>query len=182
MADNIHIEQASFTPAEVERITGTSGDQQRSLRQHGYLPKGTGGWTRFTLSEVARLLIIEACRNAGVPPATGSLAASANRATNHLLSFAIEMKGAVSGAELLGSRKLLPWSLERDKQRRFLVVYGTSEGAHLFTNDLKKLVYSKDEIGAAILIDLKANASRLVDGAGGPLITISSKFSERGVA
>ena len=180
MSNNIETVFATFTPADADRITGVSGLQQRKLRQFGYLKSGGGGWTRFSLDEVARLVIIESCRKSGVPPATGSLIASIGRATEHLLSFAVEMKGAVSGTELLGSRKL-PLSLPREKQRRFLVVYGIGEQDYIFTNDLRKLHYSKAEIGAAVLVDLKANASRLVDGASGPFVTIGIK-SERGVA
>jgi hypothetical protein len=177
MADSIEIEFAMFTPAEAESITGVNGMQQRALRRHGYLPSGKG-WMRFSLKEAARLLIIESCRKSGIPPATGSLAASVPRATDFLLAFAAEMRGAIDGAALLPAHKL-PLRLPRDQQRRFLAVHGTGETDYIFTGDLKKLWFSETEIGAFVVVDLKALAGKLVDGAGRPLVIIKERETER---
>jgi hypothetical protein len=179
MADDIQIEFATFTPARAEQITGVNGMQQRSLRHHGYLPQGKGGWTRFSLAETARLLIIESCRKSGIPPSTGSVVASTMLATDYLLAFAAEMKGAIDGAALVAPSSL-PLRQPRDKQRRFLVVYGTAANDYLFTNDLRKLWHSKAEIGAFVVVDLKALATQLLHGAGGPIVMI--KPAERGAA
>jgi hypothetical protein len=85
------IEQASFTASEAAVITGISSDQQRNLRRHRYLLKSKGGWTRFTLEEVARLLIIGQCSEGGIPPATSCVVASVRLAALQILGFAAEL-------------------------------------------------------------------------------------------
>lgn len=176
--ENRQIERATFTASEAEKITGVSGTDQRNFRRSGYTP-ASKGWTRFSLDETARLLIIESCRRSHVPPAAGSVVASTRRATDYLLAFASEFDGAIEGAALLPPGQV-PLRMPRGELRRFLVVFGEGEGDYRFVTDLKKLYFSRDEIGAFIVVDLKALAGRLVDGAGRPLVTIKTR--ERGVA
>lgn len=56
-----------FTPAQAEKITGISVDQQRNLRRHGYLSKSEGH-ARFDGFGLARLTAIKMLSDRGIGP------------------------------------------------------------------------------------------------------------------
>jgi hypothetical protein len=171
---SFQIEQASFTASEAEIITGINSDQQRNLRRHRYLLKSKGGWTRFTLEEVARLLIIGQCSERGIPPATSSVVASVGLAAQQILGFAAELPGTIVGAERLRGAKS-PLRIPDHRQRRFLVAVGRHADNHKLTNDLNRLFSAKSEIGTCVVVDLKALGALLHDRAGKPLICITER-------
>lgn len=64
----IQITLTQFTPAQAEKITGISVDQQRNLRRHGYLAH-SDGHARFDGFGLARLFAIKALSDRGIGPA-----------------------------------------------------------------------------------------------------------------
>ncbi|WP_028711002.1 hypothetical protein [Paracoccus pantotrophus] len=63
----VQITLTQFTPAQAEKITGISVDQQRNLRRHGYLAQSEGH-ARFDGFGLARLLAIRALSDRGIGP------------------------------------------------------------------------------------------------------------------
>ncbi|WP_323009647.1 hypothetical protein [Paracoccus sp. (in: a-proteobacteria)] len=63
----VQITLTQFTPAQAEKITGISVDQQRNLRRHGYLAQSEGH-ARFDGFGLARLFAIKALSDRGIGP------------------------------------------------------------------------------------------------------------------
>lgn len=59
-------EERSFSAAEVARLTGTSQDQQRDWRRHGFLPRtAPGRRARFSLLELCIIALVKVQTDAG---------------------------------------------------------------------------------------------------------------------
>lgn len=63
----VQITLTQFTPAQAEKITGISVDQQRNLRRHGYLAQ-SHGHARFDGFGLARLAAIKGLSDRGIGP------------------------------------------------------------------------------------------------------------------
>lgn len=63
----VQITLTQFTPAQAEKISGVSVDQQRNLRRHGYLPHSEGH-ARFDGLGLARLAAIKVLSDRGIGP------------------------------------------------------------------------------------------------------------------
>lgn len=71
LADWLHrttIQQAVYTPGELERISGLSADMQRVWRRRGQLPFHGSGHARFTIAEVVEITLRTSLSKVGVPP------------------------------------------------------------------------------------------------------------------
>ncbi|MFS8052333.1 hypothetical protein QD357_05845 [Rhizobium sp. BR 317] len=58
----------TFTPGEVEAVTGLSTVMQRNWRRHGYLPATKDGHARFNAFEMARLMVMRMFSDRGIGP------------------------------------------------------------------------------------------------------------------
>lgn len=56
-----------YTPSEAAEITGVSATNQRNLRRHGYLTGGPGH-ARFSLAELAHLMVFGSLSEQGIGP------------------------------------------------------------------------------------------------------------------
>jgi hypothetical protein len=67
---DFHVEYTRFRPRDVAALVGLTPTMQRDWRRHGFLPvRSDGGWSSFSLVEVARLAIRKAIADAGLGPA-----------------------------------------------------------------------------------------------------------------
>jgi len=64
---SLGILEITFTPSEVEKITGVSATKQRDLRRHGFLPE-VEGHARFNVYDMAELLFVQKMSARGVGP------------------------------------------------------------------------------------------------------------------
>lgn len=62
------IQQAVYTPGELERISGLGADMQRVWRRRGQLPTRGSGHARFTIAEVFEITLRVALARSGVAP------------------------------------------------------------------------------------------------------------------
>jgi hypothetical protein len=62
----------TFSAGEAEVITGVSTTLQRDWRRHGYLPESGGRRARFTVRDLAHLLIIKCVADVGDGPGRGA--------------------------------------------------------------------------------------------------------------
>lgn len=58
----------TFTPGEVEAVSGLSTVMQRNWRRHGYLPSTNDGHARFNAFDIARLMVMKMFSDHGVGP------------------------------------------------------------------------------------------------------------------
>src|SRR5215212_6307283 len=97
--------ETTFTPAEAEAISSVDVVRQRDLRRHEYLPKAKGGWTRFSIEDAARLLVIGKLAERGVKPSTSAVIANAKSAAVLVKAFALNCPGAVDDPGKLAREK-----------------------------------------------------------------------------
>lgn len=97
------IQQALYTPGELERISGLGADMQRVWRRRGQLPTKGSGHARFTVAEVFEITLRVALSRAGVPPGEPlpELTTAASGAMHHAIFChgAVEVIGPASDVE-----------------------------------------------------------------------------------
>lgn len=152
----VEIEEAAFTPAEAERITGVNVMTQRRLRHEGRFPKSGEGWTRWQAVDLAQLLALgrlaswvgPAKASALLGPTTGKSLASL------VYLYALAEPGASEGVHVV---------LDRD-----LPLFAISHG-----DEPMRLVRSlDDEVSgnrAALVLSVKGLGADLAAAAGRPL-------------
>jgi hypothetical protein len=58
----------TFSASEAEKLTGVATSMQRDWRRRGFLPSNEAGWTRFTLRDLSRLLLLNMFSKQGIGP------------------------------------------------------------------------------------------------------------------
>jgi hypothetical protein len=168
----IKFNRATFTPSEAAAITGLDVMTQRNLRRHGYLPQAAKGWTRHSVDDVAKLLLMGVLDKLGLPPSGSSVIAEAHH-DKHKQSTA-ELIGAVACNNpcaicdpegLAHQVKLLDLEIPR-----YLVVREI-EGFS-FEGSLQSIEKRSDS-AAAIVVELPRLAELIVERAGKPLVTVA---------
>lgn len=165
----ITVEQASFSPAELEAITGLSVDSQRDWRKRGFLrAKDDRKWNRFDLSDVVFVMVMKAFADMGISLNDAKDAASI--AILPVLRFA-ELRSASSGPISK------PTSVRPTSDDRFVVI--TRKGERNSVSRVASLTdlqgwLDKQKSPRAIIccfFDCLAAAEHLEQAHGGPLIT-----------
>lgn len=166
----VTIENASFSPAELEAVTGLSVDSQRDWRKRGLLPqKEDRKWTRFELTDVVFVMAMKAFSEMGVVLEDAKDAASI--AILPVLDFA-EMLSANSG-----SASKLRSVRATGGPTRFIVA--VRKGARNSVLRVDSLINLQDWLDhqkgsrpvVCCVFDCLAAAEKLQDAHGGPVIT-----------
>jgi hypothetical protein len=172
----IRFEEAKFTSAEAEAISGISGTQQRNLRRAGYLEEPP-----YSPLGIAKMLIMGQLDDLDIPPATSSEIAD-HKVDKHVQSAA--------GLVLIFAQTN-PSSIYDPLRRvahdkpiqtapgwvgpRFLV----KDNRTRFEKDLSNVVGHTDSPPSVIVIDLHGLATELVKRAGKPLWRVEYEHAPR---
>jgi len=84
---------ATFLPTEAQEITGLTTAAIRDLRRLGYIASSDGKWARFTIQEIATLLVIGALQRRGLKSQFSSRIAEVAAAI--IAGFAVRQAGAI---------------------------------------------------------------------------------------
>ena len=176
----------SFTPSEVETVTGLTTVMQRNWRRHGYLPS-LEGHARFDVFEVARLMTMRLLSERGIGPKESSKV-SEICAIGIVYSALLDSKAY--GPEVIKSSLRAENSDLQTISRRIVRDYTGigivpsqyfiwwADGAHHFDNSLDRAFppfeFADSRIeGPVIVLDLKAMGRSLLQKAGKPLVFLS---------
>lgn len=165
---------STFTPAEAETISGISGMQQRNLRRHGYLPEEGKGWTRYSIEELARLMVIAALSEVGVTPAVGSYVAdeqvgrTTKSAATIIWALACNNPDAIL-RNVVTQLDERPVKLSPSGLPRFLIVL---PGKKIKFESVVPTFESGTDGHVATVIDLQGLANAIVQRARKPLVTV----------
>jgi hypothetical protein len=162
----IRFEEAKFTSAEAEAISGISGTQQRNLRRAGYLEEPP-----YSPLGIAKMLIMGQLDDLDIPPATSSEIADhkvdkqVQSAAGLVLIFAQTNQSSIyDPLGRAGDDKPIRTAPGWDSPR-FLV-----KGNRIwFEKDLYNVVGHNESPPSVIVIDLRGLAAELVKRAGKPL-------------
>lgn len=168
-------EFSTFTSAEAARVSGVNGTQQRNLRRHGYLPEQGKGWTRYSIQDVARLIVVGKLSELGVTPAVSTKVAdkkwrrTAQSAATIICAFAANDRDAIL--------EDVPNKFDEDPIKtgplglpRFLVIRPGRECD--FARQAP--TFTEDGEGALTVMDLQGLARLLVKRAEKPLVTVKA--------
>jgi len=166
------VERATFTPAAAARITGVSAVLQRDWRRRGYLPS-VPGHARFSTVQLAEIWVMGLLAERGIGPQQSK--GMAFSAAMRIAAFAHLSASAWDGA------------VPPDRQRAEFAREGLStphiprfllwlpDGPAGFADTLTffdEAKYPQNNIGAVVVLDLRALGNLLVERAGKPLIKI----------
>lgn len=184
------IEPAVYTPGDLERVSGLSGEMQRVWRRRGHLPSPDSGHARFTGFEVLEITIRTALSRAGIPPGENVIDLSC--AAKAAMYYAVYCHGAVEvigptskvdhflhvfedrgelGELLVGNPPVSPFFVLNDKREARIV--DTADDIMLDNEELN-LVYNLVSLG-----------KRLVERGRKPIVTVkwpdepSERFKRR---
>lgn len=186
---------STFTPGEVEKITGLTTVQQRDWRRRGFLPANAGGHARFEASVVAELWTMQLLADRDVGPQYSREIARFGGAG--ILAGAFELKEAFEGDHLralewnakhveLHWRNQSEWLTQRIfrelldlrfKPARYLL--WLPDGRELWCSSLEEAEADLSE-GAVILLDQTALGHAFVRRAGRPLVHVEFDSAEDG--
>jgi hypothetical protein len=162
-------EYINFTASEAEAISGINGENQRNLRRHGYLPGAARGWNRYSIEDLAQLIVIRFLSERGLPPKISS--EIARQCAPMIAAYAILgddgdlFAGAIEGADDRARnelrKKYAPHGL-----KRYALALEPNPTKIKFVNDLTKIFYATAELGGtgALAFDLKFYALLIFDG------------------
>lgn len=172
------IQQAAYTPGELEQISGLGADMQRVWRRRGQLPSHGSGHARFTIAEVVEITLRVALSRAGVPP--GEEVPHLEGASSAALHHAIFCHGAV---EVIGPashvEKFLRTFEEDQGDLGSLLIGNPGWAAFFVLNDRReaRLVGEPAEIVAEdeelnIVFNLALVGTRLVERGRKPIVVV----------
>ena len=170
-------EFTTFTASEAEQISRVSSDQQRNFRRAGYIRAGDGGWTRYSLEDLAELVVIGFQLERKMPPRIAS--EIARQCAPMIVAHALKNDGAIEGGDKT-LRDELRIKFAPKGLKRFAVV--TPPERVDFGNDGRKILAAMQELGMALVLDLKFYGALIFDGAKRPLVNVTTKRKDDEVA
>ncbi|WP_324261558.1 hypothetical protein U4960_15780 [Altererythrobacter sp. H2] len=172
------IEFAVYTPGDLERVSGLSGEMQRVWRRRGHLPSPDSGHARFTGLEVLEITIRTALSKAGIPPSETEIdLTSATKAAMYYAVFshgAVEVIGPTSkvdhflnvfeengelGLRLVGNPPASPFFVMNDKRESRIV------------DNADDLILDHEELN--LVYNLRSLGERLVERGRKPIIVVT---------
>lgn len=177
----IIVSEALFAPRDAARITGVSEDLQRDWRRHGYLPRAEGR-ARFDLMGLAGMHFMQGMAERGIgPKLTHKIAPSvALRIAHHAALWRNCWTGDVDAiaGDCWGetAARLNPFVPSCGASSRYLVWAANGRAGFLGSVDAffdRSLSDDPKVAGPVIVLDLEAAATRLLDAAGAPMLTLA---------
>ena len=169
MSNAKRCEVTTFLPSEVAAISGVNVGLQRTWRHQGHLESmSSGRWTRHTLLQTAALLVQGELFRRGIPPRVSRNCARA--AAPQILIWAHRYSGVRGGRKYPKAGTTKP----KGQLKRFLVQWGPRQKNYAFATSLDAFyrVKSRQNLSAAIIIDLRRMAEHLVTAAGRSLARV----------
>lgn len=171
------VREASFTPAQMQGISGLPQQLLRVWRSRGYLPeKDRGQWSKHSASELATAYLLNAFSKLGVPPSESL--GEVVRTSRDLLFFALSSgDGACDFTGPRGAVDTLKERFDNDMQIARVVTAPLNECRFLLSDgegrtsrhaDLSHLIEA-ERIEFCSYIDLLVAGRRIVERAGKPL-------------
>lgn len=172
------IEQAVYTPGELERISGLGADMQRVWRRRGQLPSSGSGHARFTIEQVIEITLRVTLSRRGIPPSELSLdlEAAAGAAMFHAVFWhgGVEVIGPSAEVERFleafeGDRGELGSSLVGSPKRSNYLVLNERQNLRI-VDDPHQLVADDEEL--VIAFNLALLGARLVERGRKPVVIV----------
>jgi hypothetical protein len=172
------IQQAVYTPGDLERISGLGADKQRVWRRRGQLPSHGSGHARFTIAEVVEITLRVALSKAGIGP--GESVPDLSEAASAAMHHAIFCHGAVEviGPAVEVEDFLRVFDEDQEGLGSFLIGY-PQRSAYLVVNDRRetRIVDEPGEIVGGgeelnLVFDLALIGARLVERGRKPVVIV----------
>lgn len=172
-----------FTPGEAERIAGVSTALQRDWRRRKIITsKGDASWTRWSLTDLARLAVMKLFTQAGFDVSKVGVAAAMaimpvldaidqfDQAFEIIRHGVSEDDVAKAVAGMRGRRETDP----KDRFGRYIASFGTGEYDVVRASDLAQLAQFMEEKkqSAFAVVDCFLVAAQIVERASGPIIRL----------
>lgn len=182
--------ELTFTPAEVEEVTGLTTTMQRDWRRRRFLKVQPQSHARFRTKEVAEILVMKLLADRGLGPA--STRSFSRRAAESVLWYAYENSNAVAtrgtSEEIAEYHRIFGQDLKEIERLigtktaglcKYFVAF--SDNDFVNSSDLDEC-FGRESIQPAVVLNLEAIGSHLVAKAGKPLVQIelrSKRASKR---
>lgn len=173
------ISPAVYTPGELERISGLSGEMQRVWRRRGHIATTDHGHARFSVTDVLGITLRTALSRAGISP--GETEIDLSSATKAAMFHAVFCHGAVEviGPELMVDDFLHVFREDGGDLGSFLVGNPPTSPFFVLNDQLEsrivdntdKLVIDSEELN--LVYNLKRLGERLIERGRKPMITVT---------
>ncbi|HTK34705.1 MAG TPA: hypothetical protein VL358_05380 [Caulobacteraceae bacterium] len=145
------VHHARFSPKDVARITGLSQTMQRDWRRVGYLPAREGGWSSFSLGEIAAIGLRKVVADSKLGPGAADLifgSEAAVAAINSIVWWALEADDA--SAWITGSDAALKAEIEKHSNNDHFDLVSAVAG--IATSERARLLILDPISGAVTLV------------------------------